>query len=160
MAFSGSKMPEMRVKNQNFKKSLCPFLDTSKKHLWSKFQLSRAFLASDLKFPVILRYCAICAQKPFPEVLATVPLQYPLRTLQMTQVHFLASCALCRWQNDLVYTKSYTKMNSYRGSTEGVLDPSPLGRIGVGHGERRPHYTAVNVYGNRNACFHSHFLQV
>ena len=65
MAFSGSKIPNMRVKNQNFKKSLCTPLDTSKRHLWSKFQLSRAFLASDLKFPVILRYCAIRAQKPF-----------------------------------------------------------------------------------------------
>ena len=61
----GSKMTKMGVKNQNFKKSLCTPLDTSKRHLWSKFQLSRAFLASDLKFGVILRYCAICAQNPF-----------------------------------------------------------------------------------------------
>ena len=64
----GSKMTKMEVKNQNFEKSLCTFLDTSKRHLWSKFQLSRAFLASDLKFGLILRYCAICAQMPFLRV--------------------------------------------------------------------------------------------
>ena len=32
------------------------------------FMVSRAFLASDLKFGVILRYCAICAQNPFSYV--------------------------------------------------------------------------------------------
>ena len=57
--------PNNGVKNQNLKKSLCSPLDTPKRYLWSKFGVSRAFLASDLRHGVILRYCAICAQNAF-----------------------------------------------------------------------------------------------
>ena len=38
-------VPYKWPKNQNFKKSLCTPLDTSKRYLWSKFGVSRTFLA-------------------------------------------------------------------------------------------------------------------
>ena len=71
MAFSGSKMPQMRVKNQNFKKSLCTPLDTPKRYLWSKFGVSRTFLAPKSALGVILRYCAIRVKNPFSHIFLT-----------------------------------------------------------------------------------------
>ena len=57
--------PQKWGKKSKFKKIPLSPLDTPKMHLWSKFEVSRAILASDLTYGVILRYCAICAQNAF-----------------------------------------------------------------------------------------------
>ena len=57
--------PKKGVKNANFQKSLCTPLDISTRYLWTKFKVSRTFLAPKSAHGVILRYCAICAKYLF-----------------------------------------------------------------------------------------------